>query len=88
MIVDAPVVAVPLLAPNRPPPVSRPGGGGTAVMTESPRPLYDTEETEETRRNEERSNTDNRPGRSDVDLAALARFDIALGQRSRDDHAI
>lgn len=92
MILDAPVVIPPSVPVNRPPPSDRPGGGATAVPTESPRPLADPEQGAAGRRNEERANAENRPGRNDAELASRARLDVAREQtreatRTRNDEA-
>lgn len=80
MIIDTPVVIPPSVPANRPPPSDRPGGGATAVPTESPRPLADPEQGAAGRRNEEQANAENRPGRNDAELASRARLDVAREQ--------
>ena len=80
MIIDTPVVVPPFIPQNRPVPGGRLGGGSTAVLTESDRPLNDAEQSEPGRRNEPQANTENRPGRSDADLATFARLAGARGQ--------
>jgi hypothetical protein len=84
MIIDTPVVITPSVPANRPQPSDRPGGGTTAVPTESPRPLADPEQGAASRRNEEQANAENRPGRNDAELASRARLDVAREQ-SRDE---
>jgi hypothetical protein len=80
MIIDTPVIVPPFTPQNRPVPGGRPGGGSTAVLTESDRPLNDAEESEPGRRNEPQGNTESRPGRSDADLATFARLAGARGK--------
>jgi hypothetical protein len=87
MIIDTPVAAPPAAPINRPPATDRLGGGSTAAPTESPRPLNDPEEGNASRRNEERANAENRPGRNDTELAARARLDAVRGRGTDDDRA-
>jgi hypothetical protein len=87
MIIDTPVAAPPGAPINRPPATDRLGGGSTAAPTESPRPLNDPEEGNASRRNEERANAENRPGRNDAELAARARVDAVRGRSADDDRA-
>jgi len=77
MIIDAPVVIAPNAPLNRPIATARPGGGGTAVVTESPRALRDAEQLETGRRGEARLGLEDRPGRSDAEFATRVRLDIA-----------
>lgn len=80
MIIDSPVVIAPNAPPNRVPVSDRPGGGTTAVPTETQRALNDPEQGAASRRNEEQANAESRPGRSDADLASRARLDVAREQ--------
>ncbi|HSP00191.1 MAG TPA: hypothetical protein VLN90_01885 [Thioalkalivibrio sp.] len=80
MIIDSPVVIPPNAPPNRLPVSDRPGGGTTAVPTETLRALNDPEQGAASRRNEEQANAENRPGRNDADLASRARLDVAREQ--------
>lgn len=84
MIIDTPAAAPPAVPINRPPVNDRPGGGATAVPTESSRPLNDPEEGSGSRRNEEQANTENRPGRNDAELAGRARVDAARERADND----
>jgi len=77
MIIDTPVVIVPNAPLNRPIATDRPGGGGTAVVTESPRPLRDPEQVETGRRSDAGPGLEDRPGRSDAEFANRVRLDIA-----------
>jgi|GEM_PF-1666444 len=80
MIIDSPVVIPPNAPPNRLPVTDRPGGGTTAVPTETQRALNDPEQGAASRRNEEQANAENRPGRNDAELASRARLDVAREQ--------
>jgi hypothetical protein len=80
MIIDSPVVIAPNAPPNRLPVSDRPGGGTTAVPTETQRALNDPEQGAASRRNEEQANAENRPGRNDAELASRARLDVAREQ--------
>jgi hypothetical protein len=87
MIIDSPMTAPPGAPINRPLSNDRLGGGTTAVPAESARPLNDPEEGNESRRNEEQANTENRPGRNDAELAARARLDTAR-ERADEDNTV
>lgn len=77
MIIDAPVVILPSTPMNRRSAGGRAGGGGTSVVTESPRPLRDPEQPEAGRRSDARAVLEDRPGRSDAEFANRVRLDIA-----------
>jgi hypothetical protein len=80
MIIDTPVVVPTHAPPNRLPVGDRPGGGGTAMVTELPRALYDPEHTSAGRRSEAEGQAERRPGRDDAELSARVRLDVAREQ--------
>ncbi len=85
MIIDAPVVILPSTPMNRPVVAARSGGGGTSVVTESPRPLRDAEQPAAGRRTDARAGLEERPGRSDAELANRVRLEIARQGAPRQD---
>lgn len=80
MIIDTPVIVPPNSPPNRPLTGDRLGGGGTAVITETPRPVDDPEQLSAGRRNEEQATTEDRQGRNAAELAGRTRLEVARGQ--------
>lgn len=85
MNIDTPFMAPPNIIPNttvplaRPEPIAVPGGGGTATVTEFERPIVELEQTQpEGDNNEQQSNFDSPTGRSDTELVAELRLNMAL----------
>lgn len=79
MIIDNPVVIPPSAPLHRPLVGDRPGGGSTAVITETLRALDDPEQAAASRRNEidsDRGRGD-RSARDDVEMAARMRVGVA-----------
>lgn len=79
MIIDNPVVILSSAPLNRPLVGDRPGGGSTAVITETPRALDAPEQAAASRRNgidSDRGRGD-RSARDDVEMAARMRVGVA-----------
>jgi len=80
VIIENPIVVTPYAPPSRPPPGVRPGGGNTAVITETLRPLDDPWQGAAGGRSERRDMVERRPMRDDAEWAARMRVDVAREQ--------
>lgn len=80
MIIENPIVVTSNVPPNRPAPGGRPGGGNTAVIAETLRPLDDPWEGVAGGRSERHDRVERRPVRDDAEWAARMRVDVAREQ--------
>jgi hypothetical protein len=80
VIIEHPIVVTSNVPPHRPLPGVRPGGGNTAVVSETLRPLDDPWEGAASRRSERHDMVERRPVRDDAEWAARMRVDVAREQ--------